>query len=112
MLTRLRAWPGGGASYDCYCVGVIGQSGALTTNTTDYTNSGRAISLKQSGTYLVTLWCSNTSSVRLENDGGWDLAVKVVASSTPVSFEITYPEVKNISPDDGETNIVIKRIAQ
>ena len=84
----------------------------MTTNTTDYTNSGRSIGLKQGGTYFVTLWCSNTSSVRLENDGGWDLAVKVVASSTPVSFEITYPEVKNIFPDDGETNIVIKRIAQ
>ena len=84
----------------------------MTTNTTDYTNSGRAIKLKYNGVYLVTLWSSTSSSVRLENDGGYDLAVKVVSSSTPVSFEITYPEVKSIFPDDGETNIIIKRIAQ
>ena len=84
----------------------------MTTNTTDYTNSGRAIKLKYNGVYLVTLWSSTSSSVRLENDGGWDIAVKVMASSTPVSFEITYPEVKTITQDDNETNIVIKRIAQ
>ena len=111
-LANTLASVAGGGSYDCYCVGALGSSWALTTNTTDYTNSGRAIKLKYNGVYLVTLWSSTSSSVRLENDGGYDLAVKVVSSSTPVSFEITYPEIKSIFPDDGETNIIIKRIAQ
>lgn len=112
LASTLASVAGGGASCDCYCVGRLGSSGALTTNTTDYTNSGKSIKLKYNGVYLVTLWTATSSSVRLENDDGWDLAVKVVTTSTPVSFEITYPEVKSISPDDGETNIVIKRIAQ
>lgn len=112
LANTLAEVAGGGASYDCYCVGRIGSSKALTTNTTDYTIKGRSIGLNKNGTYLVTIWGATDCSVSLENDAGFDSAVKVVTSSTPVSFEITYPQVTTISPADGETNITIKRIAQ
>lgn len=91
---------------------LIHGTGSLITNTTDYTQYGSSIKLKYSGVYLVTAWSAAQSSIRLENDGGFDTSTNVYISSTPVSFDITYPEVKSITADNGQTNIAIKRIAQ